>query len=203
MTNAFGVSTIGKVFYGVHHAAPKLMKRIKVAIAALFAIVAVAAGVWLYQAWKVRGLQAQWEAQAQKLERQEQPDWPSDLDEVFLKKMGRAEQVQRICIAAASLAGTGAVFGLYWLRTLAFFIVISNGVAQVQRGKATAAFVEEVRACCQEAGITSAEIWGKHFAGRMRLGFSRSVPKNVRQRIRNIYVRRHGAQTISTSRRKR
>ncbi|MCI0641995.1 MAG: DUF3634 family protein [Gemmataceae bacterium] len=179
------------------------MKRIKVAIAALFAMVAVAAGMWLYQAWIGAGLQKEWEAQALKLERQGHVDWPSDSDVVFGRKIGRAEQVQRVCVVSGALAGSAAIFGLYWLRTLAFFIVVSNGVAQVQRGKATAAFVEEVRACCHEAGIGDAEIWGKRFAGRMRLGFSRSVPKNVRQRIRNLYVRRHGAQTAPTSRRKR
>lgn len=135
-----------------------LMKRIKVAIAALFAIVAVAAGVWLYQAWIVTGHQAEWEAQARQQKLQEESDWPSGVDAAFAKKIGRAEQVQRICVAAGSLATAGAVFGLYWLRTLAFFIVVSNGTARVERGNATAAFVEDVRMCCQEAGITNAEI---------------------------------------------
>lgn len=101
------------------------------------------------------------------------------------------DQGQRIRSSCAIVGWTAAATGvlcLYWRFSIVFLVVIQDGVAKVHTGKVAGPFLEQVGECCRDAGIAYAEVWGRGGAGFVRLGFSGSVPPNVQQRIRNIWV---------------
>jgi hypothetical protein len=69
----------------------------------------------------------------------------------------------------------------------AFLLVITGGKVVVRRGKATAAFLEQVRQVCSEHGVRRGWVGGVREARRIRLVFSRSLSPACQQRVRNIW----------------
>ena len=69
----------------------------------------------------------------------------------------------------------------------AFLLVIREDRVSVQRGKATAAFMEEVRHICCEHNIRRGWLGGVRQAQRIRLVFCRSLPPRCQQQIRNVW----------------
>jgi hypothetical protein len=89
------------------------------------------------------------------------------------------------------LATVGSVLAaaLWYAERLryAFLLVIAGGKVFVRRGKATAAFLEQVRQVCSEHGVHRGWIGGVREARRIRLVFSRSLSPACQQRVRNIW----------------
>jgi hypothetical protein len=87
-------------------------------------------------------------------------------------------------------AATGVLLPAIWygdrLRYV-FLLVLKEQIVQVQRGKVTAAFLEEVQRVCREQGGLRGWIGAVPQGGRLRLVFSRSVPPACQQQLRNIW----------------
>jgi hypothetical protein len=153
-----------------------------------FALAGVAAAVWAYQAWVIRGYQAEFRASLG-----DRHDLPDDHDLGFLARMvdtrvATAETVQHWALLAAVVALIGGVVLVARPGQQLFVVRINGGTAKVVEGKLTAAFVEELAECCREAGVPDGEVVGQGTPWGVRLSFSASFPPGVRQRLRNLWV---------------
>lgn len=62
-------------------------------------------------------------------------------------------------------------------------VSFENGRCVAVRGKVAGAILRELAGCLGEAGIARGEIW---VAGNGRVSFSREIPAEIHQRLRNI-----------------
>lgn len=62
-------------------------------------------------------------------------------------------------------------------------ISYENGRCVAVRGKFPGAILRDLAGCLGEAGIATGEIW---LAGNGRVSFSRDIPAEIHQRLRNI-----------------
>jgi len=89
------------------------------------------------------------------------------------------------------LATVGSVLAvaLWYAERLryAFLLSIHSGKVFVRQGKVTAAFLDQVRQLCSEHGISRGWIGGVRERRRIRLVFSRSLPPDCQQRVRNLW----------------
>jgi hypothetical protein len=95
-------------------------------------------------------------------------------------------------LAALAVGG----FVLWGLWTAAkprplFEIELLDGTLQVKVGKATPAFLQTIEEIAEANDITEATISGYANGTRIRLGFSREVPDDCRQQLRNWWAE-HG-----------
>jgi hypothetical protein len=84
----------------------------------------------------------------------------------------------------------GVLLIAFWMvntQRYEFVIVIRSGTAQLRRGKATAAFVDQVAQVCREHNVVRGWVGGIRERRRLKLAFSRSVPRACRQRLRNLW----------------
>jgi hypothetical protein len=93
----------------------------------------------------------------------------------------------------AIIAGAIVVFAILiaWLVTIqrrVFVIRIRQGVATVARGKLPPAFVAEVGDVIRRFGIRQGTIHGVPRRGKVGLGFSRSIPAQSHQALRNVWT---------------
>ena len=72
-------------------------------------------------------------------------------------------------------------------RRRVFVIRIRNGVPFLTRGKVAQAFVVELADVLNRQRIRKGLIFGVPKAGRVALGFSRSIPASARQSLRNVW----------------
>jgi hypothetical protein len=72
-------------------------------------------------------------------------------------------------------------------RQRVFVIQIRNGVPFLKRGKVSQAFVVELADVLNRHGVRRGAIYGVPKAGRVALGFSRTIPANIRQSLRNVW----------------
>lgn len=69
-----------------------------------------------------------------------------------------------------------------------FLLALEGGRLRVVRGKVLPAFVDEARTILAASGVTSGEIRG-HARGRsVVLACSASIPPDVQQRLRNVWL---------------
>jgi Protein of unknown function (DUF3634) len=69
-----------------------------------------------------------------------------------------------------------------------FVIRVRNGVPVVTRGKITQGFLAEVADVVRRNGIRRGSIFGlSRRGGSINLGFSRTIPANCRQSLRNVW----------------
>src|SRR4051794_14427290 len=71
---------------------------------------------------------------------------------------------------------------------LVFKISVSNGSARLVKGKLSQGLVQEIRDICRERGIARGWIGGVRRGRAVTLVFSRSVPADCRQQLRNLWV---------------
>jgi hypothetical protein len=69
-----------------------------------------------------------------------------------------------------------------------FEIRVEAGRPTLRKGKVTPAFLSQVAAVCQEAGVVRGWIGGVPQGRRVALRFSRHFPAGSRQRLRNHWV---------------
>ena len=69
-----------------------------------------------------------------------------------------------------------------------FVVRISQGKPRLVKGKATAAFLQQVNETCSQAGLKSGWVGGVRRGKHVALVFSRSFPQACRQQLRNIWV---------------
>ena len=65
--------------------------------------------------------------------------------------------------------------------------MIHEGVAEVTRGKVTDRFARECARELKEEGVLKGEIRGVKKEGYVGLEFSKSIPEEMHQRLRNIW----------------
>lgn len=68
-----------------------------------------------------------------------------------------------------------------------FEIRIKNGKADLTRGKATKAFVNECAEICQQENLDAIAVYGVKSEYGIRLEFSSNTPDSSRQKFRNIW----------------
>jgi len=91
----------------------------------------------------------------------------------------------------AQLLGLGVIVAAVWIALqprCAFVIQISQGLPKAVRGKATAAFLEQVREVCQQNQVQHGMVRGLVRGRRIVLGFSSSIPPAGQQRLRNWWA---------------
>lgn len=70
----------------------------------------------------------------------------------------------------------------------AFVLKIAGGVPKATYGAVTPSMLERVRETCQEHGLDRAVIRGLKRQQRISLSFSRNVPPEAQQQLRNWWV---------------
>ena len=70
----------------------------------------------------------------------------------------------------------------------AFVIRIENGIARTARGRVPAAFLWELNTTCEREHIREGVIRGVRFRYGILLRFSRNIPRDRRQGIRNLWA---------------
>ncbi len=70
----------------------------------------------------------------------------------------------------------------------AFVIQIEHGIPKAVWGKATAAFLEQVREVCERHGVRHGSVRGLIRGRRITLGFSTSIPPAGQQQLRNWWA---------------
>ena len=81
-----------------------------------------------------------------------------------------------------------AVFWLAWRPRYEFVIRIDNGMARAVQGKVTGAFVHQVGQACAEFTVIDGWVAGVRRGKRLSLAFSRSIPPQCQQRLRNNWL---------------
>jgi hypothetical protein len=91
----------------------------------------------------------------------------------------------------AQLVLVAVILLVAWLLlgpSYAFVIRIEDGVARAARGRVPAAFLWELNTTCQREQIREGMIRGVRFRHGVVLRFSRSIPPDRRQGIRNLWA---------------
>lgn len=82
------------------------------------------------------------------------------------------------------------IMGIAWLLArphYAFLVRIDDGKTRVTAGKVTTAFLDQVQQTCSELGVAHGWIGGHRRGRHTRLAFSRGIPPQVQQRLRNLW----------------
>ena len=82
--------------------------------------------------------------------------------------------------------GIGAAWWIFHPRPV-FVVRIRNGLARVSGGVVARAFLAAIDDECRRSGITSGTVKGILKGGRLSLAFSRNIPQECRQRLRNVW----------------
>ena len=69
-----------------------------------------------------------------------------------------------------------------------FVVRISAGEPRAVLGTVTPAFLRRVREVAADCGVTTGRATGSARGRRIRLGFSRHIPENARQQLRNWWM---------------
>jgi hypothetical protein len=72
-------------------------------------------------------------------------------------------------------------------RTRAWVIRLRNGVPFLVKGKIAATVVAELAEVLQRHGVRRGALYGVKRRGMIVLGFSRAIPQNCRQALRNVW----------------
>jgi hypothetical protein len=73
------------------------------------------------------------------------------------------------------------------LKGRVFEVRVEGGAARVEKGRAPRRFVEDCEAVARDADLDGVRIWGVGSRKRVSLMFSKGIPANVRQRLRNAW----------------
>jgi hypothetical protein len=96
-----------------------------------------------------------------------------------------------LIIRCAALLIGGLVIWSLWRAAQprpAFVVRITGGEPYAVAGTVTPAFLQRVREVAADCGVTTGRVAGLPRGRRIRLAFSRHIPKNARQQLRNWWV---------------
>jgi hypothetical protein len=88
------------------------------------------------------------------------------------------------------LAVAGGIIWAVWRGRADFVIRIADGQPQAAQGKVAGAFLKDLQEICERQGITQGRIRGVRSGRSVSLEFSRTIPPNCRQQIRNVWTLR-------------
>jgi len=92
---------------------------------------------------------------------------------------------------AVQLAVIGLLLTALWwgVQPAAIFVVrLRDGLPQPVKGTVTPAFLDAVREVCQQCGVQAGTVKGLARGRRISLAFSRRLPPEARQRLRNWWA---------------
>jgi hypothetical protein len=95
--------------------------------------------------------------------------------------------VLQLVVVAVALVVVLAILQVALAQRYHFMIMIDRGKPRVSNGKVHAAFLDNIRAVCEEHGIISGWIGGVRQGKAIALRFSRNIPYGCQQRLRNIW----------------
>lgn len=81
----------------------------------------------------------------------------------------------------------GALFWFLFQQRYLFVVRIRHGVPRLAKGKVTAAFLQELQSLCAESHVTHGWVGGVRHGKQVRLTFSRDIPGQCQQRLRNLW----------------
>ena len=133
-----------------------------------YAVGVLCAGTWLFENWAVAGYWAELRNQLRRLEQAP----PTEGEAPFAAIEGRpfggldprihwAERIKQVAAVIGMVALAGVVAAHFFQKSLVLLIVISRGVPQVQKGKATKQFIDRVGMLVQECGLAEAALWAR------------------------------------------
>jgi hypothetical protein len=93
----------------------------------------------------------------------------------------------QIVIFGAVIAVVGVILQAAFMPRFQFMVQIKGDQLTITKGKVRAEFVDEAREVCREYGVTSGWIGGVKRGKSVALKFSRNMPANCQQRLRNIW----------------
>jgi hypothetical protein len=96
--------------------------------------------------------------------------------------------MEYLAIGAIVVGVAVLALGAAQARGRVFTIRVRNGFPVVARGKVSQAFVAELAGTPREKGIRSGSIFGVRKRGSLSLEFSRSIPRDARQSLRNVWA---------------
>src|SRR6516162_9578656 len=94
--------------------------------------------------------------------------------------------VLQLVVLAVALVVVLAILHVALAQRYYFMIMIYRGKPRVTKGKVHAVFLDNIRAVCEEHGITSGWIGGVRQRKSIALRFSSNIPYGCQQRLRNI-----------------
>ncbi|MBO0697040.1 MAG: DUF3634 family protein [Zavarzinella sp.] len=86
-----------------------------------------------------------------------------------------------VAVAAAGYAAYQASQARVWV------VRVRGGVPQLVKGKVSQTVVAELAEVLQRHGVRGGAIYGLRRRGTVTLGFSRAIPANCRQALRNVW----------------
>lgn len=169
------------------------MKRLTYLTFALAGVAACAAAVWVVEAVAIHGYLSEATPVPHDLPGVEEQEALVAFLPPLDPRIADARNIQAVCLLLGGFAAAGVVYCVWWRRTLSFLVEFAGGSVVFRKGRIGGEVVEEFRQCVNEAGVAQGAIWGRSFGHRTRLGCSRSIPKNVQQRLRNIWAQTNHA----------
>src|SRR5687767_12364480 len=92
---------------------------------------------------------------------------------------------------SAKLVFLGLAGGVLYLACrprYVFLVRVVNGETRVSTGKVTSAFLTQLAETCGRTGVQRGWVGGVLRGKRVALRFSRSIPTDCRQRLRNLWA---------------
>jgi hypothetical protein len=72
-----------------------------------------------------------------------------------------------------------------------FLVKIADGAPRLSKGKVTSAFLSELDDACARHGVVRGWVGGVHRGRLVALTFSRNLPNECRQQLRNTWMFHH------------
>jgi len=172
------------------------VKRLTILTWVLAGFAICAAALWVFEAVAIAG----YPAEARSAPKDESGPTIEELEEEFRlaqtlldPRVADARNIQVFCLLLGGLAAAGVVAIIWWRRTLLFLLEFANGTIRLKQGRLAGEVMAEFGQCLSEAGVVSGDVWARATANRSRLGFFGAIPKNVQQRLRNIWAQTNHA----------
>jgi hypothetical protein len=96
--------------------------------------------------------------------------------------------MEYVAIAFVAVAVAVGAYLAAQSKQCAFVVRIRDGFPSVSRGKVSQAFVVELAGVSKERGIRNGSVYGVRMGKLIRLEFSRSIPNDAHQALRNVWA---------------
>jgi len=95
--------------------------------------------------------------------------------------------VLQLVVLAVALVVVLGILHVALARRYHFMVMLDRGKPRLTEGTVHAAFLDDIRAVCEQYGIASGWIGGVRQGKSIALRFSSNIPHGCQQRLRNIW----------------